>query len=78
MSNGDPSRCRFKVMRDGYRSPHGCRWRVFELMQPGQRTSRFYDLYFKQWEDAMAYADLCVRVSRFPGAHARERQEMRL
>lgn len=58
---GDPCKRRFRVMKDGWRSPHGCRWRVFELVQPGQTISLYGDHYYSAWEDAMRYADTCVR-----------------
>lgn len=64
MRRGDPCNRRFKVMKDGWRSPHRCRWRVFELAQPGQVISNAGDMYYDEWADAMAYADLCAQEAR--------------
>lgn len=55
MSHGDPCKTRMKVHWDGYW------WRVFELAQPGQRSSHHPDARFTKWASAQMFADGCAR-----------------
>lgn len=66
MKRGDPCKTRMKVHWDGYW------WRVFELAQPGQRSSRHPDARFTKWKSAMQVAHgtaqrdraLCLKEQR--------------
>lgn len=58
MSSGDPCLTRMKVHWDGYW------WRVFEIAQPGQRSSRHPDARFNKWTSAQALANFIAHHDR--------------
>lgn len=58
MKHGDPRKTRMKVHWDG------TRWRVFELVQPGQDISTHGDYMFRDWDSAIDSATMSASKDR--------------